>query len=325
MKTLDWSSTRRIGKIVPLALAAVYLIWGSTYLAIRVAVRDFPPFMMTGIRFSIAGGVLYIFLRSRGAAAPNRTQWLAATLAGTLMLVLGNGGLTIAEQWVASGLSAVVIASVAIWAAFFAGFWGRWPGGLEWVGIVLGTAGVVILNLEADLRASPVGAFVLLFAAASFALGSVWSRRLPLPAGLMGSAAEMLTAGGMLLLISLARGEHMTRFPSMASLASIAYLIVFGAIIAYSSYVYLLQSVRPTLATSYAFVNPIVAVVLGSAMLGEHITRTEALAMAIILVGVTLVLIKRERVEIKTNLDLQIPSVKHRYREHACKTACARE
>jgi drug/metabolite transporter (DMT)-like permease len=282
--------------IVPLALASVYLIWGSTYLAIRVAVRDFPPFMMTGMRFSIAGGVLYLFLRSRGAAAPNRAQWLAATLAGTLMLVLGNGGLTIAEQWVASGISAVVIASVAIWAAFFAGFWGQWPSSLEWVGIMLGTAGVVILNLGGDLRASPVGAFVLLFAAASFALGSVWSRRLPLPPGLMGSAVEMLTAGGMLLLLSLASGEYLSRLPSLASLASVAYLIVFGAIIAYSSYVYLLQNIRPTLATSYAFVNPIVAVVLGSALLGEHITGTEVLAMAVILIGVMLVLFRRERV-----------------------------
>jgi drug/metabolite transporter (DMT)-like permease len=141
----------------------------------------------------------------------------------------------------------------------------------------------------------------------------------------MGSAAEMLTAGGVLLLLSLVRGEHLSLFPSLASLASLAYLIVFGAIIAYSSYVYLLQNVRPTLATSYAFVNPIVAVFLGSAMLGEHITGAEVCAMAIIFVGVTLVLFKRERAGAKQTVHSQDPSVNHGYRQRPCRVGCARE
>jgi drug/metabolite transporter (DMT)-like permease len=272
------------------ALLTVYFVWGSTYLAIRVAVRNIPPLMMTGWRFLIAGIVLYSFLRIRGRRAPSMVQWRAAALAGLLMLVLGNGGLAFSEQRIGSGLAALVVASVPLWAAIFAGLWGKWPGGLEWTGLTLGTLGIVLLHLNAGLRGSPTAAIVLLFASASFALGSVWSSRLSLPDGLMGSASEMLASGGMLVLLSILKGDRLRTVPPLASVLSFAYLIVFGSLIAYSAYVYLVRHLRPTLATSYAFVNPIVAVALAAPILGESITVTEILAMIVILAGVALVL-----------------------------------
>lgn len=272
------------------ALLTVYFVWGSTYLAIRVAVRNIPPVMMTGWRFLIAGFVLYSFLRIRGHRAPSMVQWRGAAVAGLLMLVLGNGGLAFSEQRIESGLAALVVASVPLWAAIFAGLWGKWPAGLEWTGLTFGTLGIVLLNLTAGLRGSPTAATVLLFASASFALGSVWSSRLSLPDGLMGSAAEMLAGGGMLVLLSILKGDRLRTVPPVASLLSFAYLIIFGSLIAYSAYVYLVRHLRPTVATSYAFVNPIVAVALASPILGESITVTEILAMIVILAGVALVL-----------------------------------
>jgi len=177
-------------KVVLTSLFAVYLIWGSTYLAIRVAVREIPPLMMAGVRFLLAGAGLYAFVRLRGSAALNRRQWLGAAIAGTLMLSFGNGGLTVAEKSVSSGLAAAVVASVPLWAAVFAGFWGQWPTRAEWLGLALGFAGVVILCRGAELRANPTGALILLAASASFALGAVWTRYLHLPSGLMGSACS---------------------------------------------------------------------------------------------------------------------------------------
>src|ERR1700694_3382826 len=162
---------------IALALVLVYVVWGSTYLAMRVALGGFPPLLMAGLRF-IAGGVaLYFALRLRGITSPTPLQWLRGSLVGVLMLTFGNGGVAIAEQWVASGLAAVMIASVPLWAALFNGFFDRWPTGRELLGIAVGTAGVLLLNLGGDFRGQPLGAAVLLAAAASWALGSVWSRR----------------------------------------------------------------------------------------------------------------------------------------------------
>jgi drug/metabolite transporter (DMT)-like permease len=152
--------------LVVLALTAVYLIWGSTYLGIRVALEGFPPLLMTGMRFTIAGSVLYAGLRVRGAPAPSRVQWRDGALLGVLLLVLGNGGVVVAEQWVASGLAALSVATVPIWAALFAGLLGRWPSRLEWVGLALGFGGIVLLNLGGNMRAQPIGAIILAVAAA---------------------------------------------------------------------------------------------------------------------------------------------------------------
>ena len=279
---------------VVLALLAVYLIWGSTYLGIRVALEGFPPFLMAGVRFLIAGGVLYGALRARGAPAPSRAQWGGGALLGMLLLAGGNGGVTFAEQWVASGLAALGVATVPLWAALFAGLLGRWPGRVEWLGLALGFAGVVLLNLEGDLRAQPIGALILALAAASWAFGSVWSRRLALPDGLMASAVQMLAAGPALLLAGLISGERIASLPATRPLLALGYLIV-AALIAFSAYNYLLRRVRPALATSYAYVNPPVAVGLGVWLAGEQIGGSGLVAMVVILAGVALVMIGARR------------------------------
>jgi drug/metabolite transporter (DMT)-like permease len=277
--------------LVPLCLAALYFIWGSTFIGMKFAIESFPPFMMAAIRFLLAGGLLYALLRVRGEPHPSRHQWLGATIVGALLLAGGNAGVAYAQQWVDSGASAMVIATVPIWVSLFSGIWGEWPHRREWLGIALGLLGVGILNLDGNLRASPFGGIVLLCAAASWAFGSVLGKRLHLPIGPMSSAAQMLAGGAVLVGVSAVQGERMTGLPSQQALWALVYLIVFGSFIAYSAYLYLLKTVRPALATSYAFVNPLVALVLGTTLAGEHIGRYEMVAMAVILTGVLLVLL----------------------------------
>ena len=278
-----------------LSLISLYFIWGSTYLGMRIALEGFPPFLLAGVRFLIAGGILYAILRVRGTPAPGRKQWAGAAVLGALLLAGGNGGVVFAEQWVASGLAALGIAAVPLWTVLFFGLWGRWPRRLEWLGLALGLVGMVILNLENGLRASPIGAIVLLLAPMSWGLGSAWSQHLPLPKGLMSSAAQMLTGGLLLMLMSFAFREGMPHIHTARPLWAMAFLIVFGSLIAFNAYGYLLQRVRPALATSYAYVNPLVAVGLGVALVGEHITLVGLVAMLIILSGVGLVSLVRQR------------------------------
>ncbi len=281
---------------VVIALGAIYIIWGSTYLAIRLALLGgFPPFTLGATRFIVAGAAMYIFLRLRGASNPTRREWLSAGLVGILLLVGGNGMVIVAEQWVASGIAALAVGAVPIWAVLFAGFWGRWPVKLEWAGLLLGFAGVVLLNLEGDMRASPLGAAALIFATASWAFGSVWSRHLQMPGGMMSSAAQMLVAGAVMAGLSLGLGEHITVAPTGDAWVAAAYLIVFGSIIGFSAYVYLLKHVRPALATSYAYVNPVVAVALGVWLGNENITLFGIAAMGVILTGVAIVMVAKEK------------------------------
>lgn len=281
---------------VLIALLTVYIIWGSTYLGIRLAVvGGFPPFMMAGLRFVIAGAALYFILRARGLANPSRIEWRNAAIIGGLLLLGGNGGVTFAEQWVASGFAALAVATVPLWAALFAGLWGRWPSRWEWLGIALGFSGIVLMNVGGDMSANALGAVVLIFAPISWAFGTVLSRRLAMPQGLMASALEMLGGGGLLLVASLLFGEHFTQPPTAESLWAFAYLTVFGSLIAFSAYDYLLRRARPTLVTSYAYVNPPVAVLLGAIIAGETITLVGLLAMIIILSGVVLIALKPKR------------------------------
>lgn len=272
-----------------LALLAIYLIWGSTYLAIRIALESFPPMFMAAVRFLVAGVLLFAFLRLRGAPAPNRKQWLGAAALGLLLLVGGNGGVTYAEQWISSGLAALAVGTIPLWAALFAGLWGKWPARVEWLGLGLGFVGIVLLNMESNIQANPLGAIVLFLAPICWAFGSVWSRHLTLPKGLMASAAEMLVGGAVCVLLSLALGEHLSGPPTGRSLLALAYLVVFGSLIAFSAYLYLLGRLRPALATSYAYVNPAVAVALGVGLAGEQITLTGILAMLAILSAVVMI------------------------------------
>jgi drug/metabolite transporter (DMT)-like permease len=277
---------------VVLALGALYFIWGSTYLAIRFALDGFPPLLMSGARFVVAGTVLYLLLRARGAPRPSVREWGASALVGTL-LVCGNALVVVAEQWVSSGVAAVAIASMPICAVMIAGLWGRWPGKLEWVGLAIGMCGVLLLQARGDLRASPAGTVALLFATVSWALGSVWSKRLPLPPGSIASACEMLCGGGVLLVAAMIRGERFAATPGARALVSFAYLVVFGSMVAYSAYAYLLRTVKPSLATSYAYVNPVVAVGLGALLGGESFASASIGALALILAGVGIVAAQR--------------------------------
>jgi drug/metabolite transporter (DMT)-like permease len=276
--------------LVLLALLALYFIWGSTFLAMKFAIESFPPVMMAAIRFSIAGALLYGLLRLRGIPSPTSRQWVNATIVGTLLLSIGNAGVAIAEQTVSSGVAALTIATVPLWMALFSGIWGQWPTTREWTGIVVGTVGVAVLSTGGTLQASPTGTFLLLLAAASWAFGSVWGKRMDMPHGAMASAAQMFAGGVVLILASLLSGERWPQEATEKSVWAIAYLVIFGSFIAYSAYLFLLKAVRPALATSYAFVNPIVAMFLGVWLANESIGRTEYVALLIIIVGVLLVL-----------------------------------
>jgi len=272
------------------AFFALYFIWGSTYLAIRIGVESWPPLMMGGIRFVIAGSLLFAYQRLRGVPAPTWPQWKGAAAIGVLLLSFGNGAVTLAEHMgVASGVAALTVATVPLFTLLCGFFWGNRNTGLEWAGIVLGLIGIALLNMGSNLQASPLGAGLLLLAAATWAFGSVWSKHLPLPQGGMASAAEMLVGGVVLLMASFVRGERLTQMPSTDGWIALAYLIFFGSIIAFNAYMYLLKHVRPAAATSYAYVNPAVAVLLGILFAGEQIGWQECIAMGVIISAVVLI------------------------------------
>jgi drug/metabolite transporter (DMT)-like permease len=271
------------------ALLAVYIIWGSTYYAIGVALHSFPPFLMAGARFLTAGILLYGFLRLRGAQAPTARGWGASAIVGTLLLVVGNGAVTFAQQWVSSSLAAIVVATMPLWAAVFARLAGQHFSRLEWAGLVVGFAGVATLNLGGELRAHGLGALVLAVAPLSWAFGTVWSRKLPLPAGPVATATEMICAGVIMIGIGGLRGEGLRAAPTPETVGAVAYLTVFGSIVAFSAYMHLVRNVRASITTSYAYVNPIIALFLGVALGGEHVRPLTWVSSAVIVGGVALI------------------------------------
>lgn len=282
----------RAGAVV-LPLLALYVIWGSTYFAIRVGLEGFPPLLMAGSRFLLAGGALYAWSRLRGASRPGASGWWSGAVVG-LLLCGANGLVTAAEQWVSSSLAAVVVASVPLWVVIAASFWGERPTRAELAGIAVGLAGVVLLQSGGELRARPLGALLLVVSTWLWALGSMWSRRLPLPTGLMAPAVEMLSGGTVLLAAGLLHGERLLAVPAPRPLAAWIYLSVFGSLVAFSAYNWLLRRVRPALATSYSYVNPAVAVGIGAAA-GEPVGLREVAALGLILGGVLLVAAIRAR------------------------------
>ncbi|WP_437586431.1 drug/metabolite exporter YedA [Sorangium sp. So ce1000] len=285
--------------LVLLSLLTLYVIWGSTYLAVSVALETLPPFLLAGARFTTAGALLYGGLRLRGAPRPTPRQWGAAARVGVLLLVFGNGLVVIAQQWVSSGVAAVVVSTMPLWLALFTAARGRGTGGAparapevsrrEWIGLLVGFAGAALLHLGGDLHAAHAGALLILLAPVSWALGSLYSRSLPLPEGPMAVATEMLSAGAVMLGMSALSGEHLAAAPSPRSLLALAYLAVFGSIVALSAYTYLLRNTRPAIATSYAYVNPIVAIALGVLLGGERASATTWAAAAIVGAGVVIV------------------------------------
>ncbi len=288
-----------------MAFLAVYFIWGSTYLAIRIAIETIPPLLMAGIRFLIAGSILFAIGYWRERERPTRAQWRNAATIGAFLLLGGNGCVVWAEQRVPSGLTALVIATVPLWMALLEWWRGESarPSGRVAIGLCLGLAGVAWLMRARDATGGhavdPLGAIVLVLGSASWAWGSLLARRADLPRSrFLSTAMEMLTGGAWLVLAGALRGEIAAFDPnavSTRSLVATGYLVVFGAIVAFSAYVYLLSATTPTRATTYAFVNPLVAVALGWLVAGERIPPSGVLAAALIVTGVVLLVTASRR------------------------------
>lgn len=274
---------------VALALVSVYLIWGCSYLATREAIQTIPPLLMAGGRILFAGSVLYCGLRLRGVANPRKAEWLASTEVSIPLITIASGATAFAQQYVDSGVAAVAFATSPLWMAVFSGFMERWPGGREWIGIALGSAGVLLLNTHTHLRVHPVAAAALMLASLSWAFGSVLSRHLPRPSNLMASASQLLVGGAALLLLGLICGERLNSAPSLGSVAALAYLAIFSSLIGFSAFTYLVRHARPGIALSHAYVNPVVAVAVGAIFAGELVTSMELAAM--LLVSIALVFI----------------------------------
>ena len=281
-----------------LCLAATWLVWGSTYLAIKFALLSFPPFFQMGTRFVFAGAVLMAWMRWRGAAWPTRTQWRNALLVGSLMLGGGMGGTAYAEVTVGSGLVVAFIAVVPLMIAALNLFYGLKPTRLELAGIVVGLGGVSMLTQGAGFQASPAGLAAIALACVTWSVGSVLSQRsLPLAPGATGFASEMLCGGVVLLIISALTGESPQWPAQPAAVAAWFYLVVFGSLIAFNAYMLLLAHASAGLASSYTFVNPVIAMLLGVAVGGEVVTSFEWMAAGVVLLGVVLMLSGQRRGE----------------------------
>lgn len=272
-----------------LSLLIVYVVWGTTYLVIRFALEGFTPYWMMALRFLVAGGILMLVLRLRGAALPTPRQWRNAAVVGALLLGGGMGSVALAEESISSGLAATLVATSPLWALLFARLWGRVPHRGEIIGVVVGLVGVVVLSLEGNLQANPGGIVLVLFASASWAFGSTLIRRLDMPEGAMGSAAEMVAGGLVLCGMALLRGEPFPSNPTPGSVLALVYLITLGSLAAMLAYGYLLRHVSPTLALSYSFVNPAIALLLGTVIGGEVLTGSALVALPIILVALAFV------------------------------------
>jgi drug/metabolite transporter (DMT)-like permease len=290
---------------VAAAFASVYLIWGSTFLAIRFAIETLPPFLMAGFRFAVAGAVLYGWSRLAGAKRPARIHWGATTLIGGLLVSVGNGAVVWAEQRVPSGLASLLIATVPIWMVLLD--WIGWnsarPSPWVMTGLGLGLAGMALLvgpeKLSGIHRIDPAGAAVLIGGGVAWAAGSLYSLRAPLPESrLLATAMEMLTGGVLLLLAGLATGEaaaFQLGAVSPRSALSLAYLIVFGSLVGFTAYIWLLNATTPARASTYAYVNPVVAVTLGRVLGGETLSAQILLAAAIIVAAVVVITTDRAR------------------------------
>ncbi|HLE39628.1 MAG TPA: drug/metabolite exporter YedA [Acidimicrobiia bacterium] len=293
--------------LVGWSLAVVYLVWGSTYLALRYGLEGFPPLLMNGMRLVVAGAALYLIARRRGREHPTAVEWRNAAFTGTILFIGGLGFVTIAEDnGVGSGLVASAVAVMPLWAALWSGVFGRWPTRLEWAGLGVGLTGVVMLSREGDFQGSLIGTVLMVLSPILWAFGSVMSSRLRLPSGLMASAAQMFAGGIFLTVAGLLRGEEIVGTPSLKAWLAVAYLAVFGSLLAYTAYAYLLANTRPAVATSYAYVNPVVAVVLGVTLGDEAIGGWTYAGLPIILLGVALVgLAQRRRTVVARGMGTQ--------------------
>jgi drug/metabolite transporter (DMT)-like permease len=275
-------------------LAATWLVWGSTYLAIKFALVGFPPFFQMGTRFLAAGALLLAWMRLRGAPMPTAKEWRNALIVGALMLGGGMGGTAYSEQTVGSGLVVAFIAVVPMMIALVNLAFGIRPGRVELLGIGVGLAGVLMLTQGQGFQASPAGLVAIALACATWSVGSVLSqRRLPLAPGATGFASEMLCGGAVLMAMSWLAGEHVHGAPPPQAVLAWVYLVVFGSLVAFNAYMVLLSRASAGLASSYTFVNPLIAMLLGVALAGEHVSPFEWAAVGVVLAGVVLLLLQK--------------------------------
>ena len=267
-------SRPRIDPRLVLALAAVWLIWGSTYLAMRVAVAGLPPFGMAGTRFVLAGAALLAIVRARGEPMPSKRAWLIAVPVGALLFLCGNGLVVVAEQTLPSSVAAVVCATTPLVASGLSALRGERPKRVEVIGMVLGIAGVALLGIGSPLAGAGLRGLLVLFAPIGWAIGSLVARSESAKEsgagrGLGAAGAHMIAGGVWMLLMSLVLGEHLPAAVAWRSVAAWGYLVVFGSLVGFSAYSWLLAHSRPAVAMSYAYVNPVIAVLLGAALGGE--------------------------------------------------------
>jgi drug/metabolite transporter (DMT)-like permease len=284
------------------AFAAVYLIWGSTYLGIRWAIETMPTFLMAGTRFLVAGAILYAWGRLRGGPKPTAANWRDATIIGALLLLGGNGLVVWAEQYVPSGLTALVVGTEPLWVVLLD--WlrprGTRPTTGEMLGLTLGFGGVVLLIGPTNVSGAhvdPVSAGVLVLATLSWASGSLYSRGAKLPRNpLLTTGMNMLAGGALLTLVGTAMGQWGGVHPaaiSLRSALSLLYLIVFGAIVGFTAYLWILKEANLATASTYAYVNPVVAVFLGWALAGETVTPRVVGAASVIVGSVVIITLAR--------------------------------
>ena len=276
-----------------IAYLLVCVLWGSTYLAIKVGVTELPPFLFAGLRFLIAGLLLFGIARALGDALPRRSDWRTLAIVGVLLLAGGNAFVVWSEQYIASGIASIFVVTVAIWTAFFDAVIPGGTGELNWriiAGLLLGFLGTLLLVgatpaeiLAADKR----GPIALTFASASWSIGSVYAKRHPTHASpYMGAAVQMIVGGLTVALVGTALGEWASWHLSARGVGAMAYLVVFGSIVGYSAYSYALRHAPATIVGTYAYVNPVIAVLLGWLLLREPIHARTFGAMSMILVAV---------------------------------------
>ncbi len=284
--------------LVVLALLIVYIVWGSTYFAIQVALTSFPPFLLMGTRFLAAGGALFLLLKWRGKANPTWAQWRDAAIVGSLILGGGMGLTSYAQQYISSGLTAVFVACSPFILSLCVGMYGEWPNRREWAGIFIGFAGAVLLASGNDFSASPIGIIALALAICCWDLGTVLSqRKYRLAPGAMGYASQMLAGGLFLTIVGYASGEHFTAPIRVDAWWAWSYLVVAGSLAAFTAYLYLIATVSPAIASSYCYVNLVIAVTLGVVFANEKVGMREVIAMIIILSSVLLISTSHNRMK----------------------------
>jgi drug/metabolite transporter (DMT)-like permease len=295
-KRRDMSTAKPSRPMLIIALLSIYIFWGSTFLGVHFAIRGFPPFMLAGLRIILASLCFFIWALLAGERIlPSKTQVKNAALTGILMLGLSNGLFCVALQTVSTGITALIISSMPVYCTLFARIWGSKTSFLEWCGIGMGIAGVAILNIGTTIEIDILGMMALFFSAACWAFASVLIMRVDMPKGKTASALQMLFGGTASFIFSFLLGEKIPTFLPWESLLGLAYLIFFGSIIGFNAYTYLLHHTRPALATSYAYVSPIVAITLGALVVGETVDAAILIAMGIILSGVGLIAWEQNR------------------------------